>query len=136
MVKKKNFWINLFVFLVLFMMMQITDYILTSKYQLVINNKFVFGLVGNNVLAIAASLILLISLFICVRDLKYLWFSFATLSAGAVSNIVSRLLYGGTVDYFRILSIPNFNLEDILIVIGVFYIGIRILFEVESPKKV
>lgn len=135
MIKKKHFWISLVVYCVLFLLMQLTDYVLTSKYQLVINNKFVFGLVGNNILAIVASLILLASLFFCVRDSKYLWVPFAALSAGAISNIASRLLYGGTVDYFHVLSIPNFNLEDILIVIGVFYIGIRILFETEHPKK-
>ncbi len=39
--------------------------------------------------------------------------------AGAVSNLIDRVMYGFTIDYIRIIT-SIFNLADVVIVIGIF----------------
>lgn len=94
-----------------------------------INEQFVFGLIGNNILAIIISILLLsLMFFLMIRKNPEYYFAFSLLSAGAFSNIIERLVFGGVVDYINIFSIPTFNLADIVIIFALVLIIRSILF--------
>lgn len=89
-----------------------------------INHKLIFGLVGDNVLALS---ILVIFLF-PIAWLRHIGFignlPFGLIFAGVGSNILDRLIWGGAVDYLPLLNLTLFNLADLVIIFGVaaFYI--------------
>lgn len=116
---KKSKYIFLFVLFVLILLL--TDQIFYSVAS--INDQLIFGLFGNNILAILISIFLLaIILFqIAMNDPKY-YFAFAVLSAGVFSNIIERIFFGGVIDYINILFIPSFNVSDVLIVFSLILI--------------
>lgn len=61
---------------------------------------------------------------------------FLFIIAGAVSNGIDRLIYGGVVDFINISILPVFNLADILIILGVAIIILKYAQEGHSTKKV
>jgi signal peptidase II len=96
-----------------------------------INDKFIFGLAGDNIVAIFISaLILLLIFFLIIRKNPNQYFAFSLLSAGVLSNIIERIIYGGVVDYINILSIPTFNLADILIIASL----VLLIFSITNKK--
>lgn len=84
-----------------------------------VNSLFLFGSVPGNATAISVALVFIILclIFLWINKLKAdLWA--ALLLAGAVSNLLERLRFGGVIDY---LSIPNFfifNAADVAIIVG------------------
>ncbi len=60
----------------------------------------------------------------------------AMVAGGGISNVADRLQFGYVVDYFHVYCIeyPVFNLADVCIVVGVFWIAAKILFQKE-PKE-
>jgi len=53
--------------------------------------------------------------------------------AGSLSNIVDRIVYGGVVDFisfhYGTFSWPIFNIADVCIVVGIFFVLINMLIE-------
>jgi lipoprotein signal peptidase len=85
-----------------------------------VNNQFVFGLVGTNLIAILISIFIIIALiiFFLFQQKKYsLWI--LLLFTGAISILIDRLIYGGAVDYFPVYFFKT-NLADIVLSIGIF----------------
>lgn len=54
--------------------------------------------------------------------------AFASIAAGALSNLVDRLRFGCVVDFFDFRVWPVFNIADSAITIGVVYLCIRSFF--------
>ena len=61
----------------------------------------------------------------------------AMIAGGGVSNVADRLQFGYVVDYinFYCIDYPVFNLADICVVVGVFWIAAKILFAKEPEKQ-
>ena len=60
----------------------------------------------------------------------------AMIAGGGISNVTDRLHFGYVVDYinFYCIDYPVFNLADICVVVGVFWIAVKIAFAKE-PKQ-
>ena len=60
----------------------------------------------------------------------------ALVAGGGISNVADRLQFGYVVDYINVhcINYPVFNLADICVVIGVFWIAAQILFEKETKE--
>lgn len=101
---------------------------------LTINNKFIFGLIGSNNLAIIISLLFLVLIiYLTAKSKKF----FSTLIdilliAGVASNLLDRIFRDGATDYISIGSFPTFNIADILIIIGIAIIGINYILKLEK----
>ncbi len=52
------------------------------------------------------------------------------IAAGAIGNMIDRLLLGYVVDffYFKLINFPIFNVADIYVVVGIFFIAFMIFF--------
>lgn len=110
---KKSKYIFEFAFFVVLLL--VIDRILYSVA--IINDRFIFGLTGNNYVAILISIVLLtLMFFLIVKNNSKYYFTFSLLLAGAFSNILERIYYGGVVDYINIFFIPTFNIADLLII--------------------
>ena len=63
----------------------------------------------------------------------------AMVAGGGISNVADRLQFGYVVDYidFYCINYPVFNLADICVVVGVFWIAAKILFakEIKETKE-
>ncbi len=61
----------------------------------------------------------------------------ALIAGGGISNVADRLQFGYVVDYINVhcINYPVFNLADICVVIGVFWIAAKILFEKETNEQ-
>lgn len=98
--------------------LQLADYFFIKSGIGTANSKLIFGLFGSNFIAIIIAIVCVSVLLIAVKKnddlLKYL----LIVLAGAISNIIDRLIYGGVVDYLKLPLIPRFNFSDCLILIG------------------
>ena len=79
-----------------------------------VNNGLIFSLQANFwlILAVSGVLIAVVAAF---------WFKslgFSLILAGAISNFIDRIAFGGVIDYIKI-STGYFNFSDILIIAGV-----------------
>lgn len=101
--------------------LQICDHYICS-----LNNKVVFGALANNNLAIFINILLIVFFLVLVYYCRAwpLWI----VLAGAVSNLFERIIFGGVVDYLKVLFIPVFNFADILIVAGVILFCFSLIF--------
>lgn len=96
---------------------------------------------GAKVLLISVSVILfiLITYYVAAKK-KQIRLStlipFALVAGGGISNVADRLQFGYVVDYINVhcINYPVFNLADICVVIGVFWIAAKILFEKETVE--
>ena len=73
--------------------------------------------------------------FLMIRMPKYgkylvLYYTFAVLLAGALGNLIDRVLYQYVVDfiYFSLINFPIFNVADIYVTCSVFFTVILVLF--------
>ena len=60
--------------------------------------------------------------------------SLGLLMGGLIGNLIDRILYGYVIDYLSFFSCPIFNIADIAVVCGVFFLMIE-LFQREKGKK-
>lgn len=96
---------------------------LINKYfgwQPFLNSGAAFSLPVPNWLILILSLpIIILVFFLLIKEGKqnYLFFTWALILAGAVSNFCDRLFYGHVIDYFAFFT-GVINLGDILIVVG------------------
>lgn len=120
--KKYQFFLTL----ILFLLLQLTNYFIVQNFSDIINfnDRMLFGLYGNNFFSIILSMTLIIVL-LSLR--KKHFFPVVFIVAGSISNIFDRLFYGGAVDYLKITNFPVFNISDILIVIGLFVLAFQLI---------
>ena len=89
---------------------------------------------------VSVILFLLITYYVVSRQNKIsknLLFPLAMIAGGGISNVADRLSFGFVVDYLdvRVIHYPVFNLADICVVLGVFWIAAMVLFSKESKLK-
>jgi len=93
-----------------------------------------FPLVGGDFSILAELSILLAILFIfLVLKLnlisnKRTGLAVCLIFSGIISNLIDRILRGGVVDYIDIVIWPVFNLADVLILLGVIWLGLLLLY--------
>ena len=119
-----------YIVLVVVLILQGIDFLAQKLLSTQINQNFIFGLVSNNVVLMLVSVVIIVVM-ICVaasRINHFFWPAILIVS-GAVSNIISRIIYGGVIDYIKIWFIPTFNVSDVLIILGFVFLGIKIIFK-------
>jgi len=104
---------------ILLILLQAIDYIVQKYGTAEINSQLIFGTLGDNAIAVSISLILILILVISHKKGLIETAPVYLIIAGAISNILDRIFYGGVVDYFALSFIPTFNVADIFIVAGI-----------------
>lgn len=92
------------------------------------------------VLTIVVSIVIVVAYFKMPQTKEYHFVRTALvlLLAGAVGNLIDRVMNGYVVDFLEVtfISFPVFNLADIYVVIGAFALAFLILFVIkEEPKN-
>lgn len=130
--KKTGFLIVLL--LVLFILDRLTKYLAILKLpiegvfvwpflelKLFLNPALALSLPLNNNVIIAASaiiLIVIISYLIKTAKNPKIFLALSLIFAGAFSNLIDRLRFGGVIDFLNLAYLPAFNLADLYISIG------------------
>ena len=84
----------------------------------VLNTGIAFSFfVGNNLFLLVLGFLFFLGL--CFWYLKEPSVGVVFLAAGALGNVVDRLLYGGVIDFIDVGFWPVFNLADVFLVVGV-----------------
>lgn len=99
-----------------------------------VNQRLIFGLVGNNQIAIITYFIIIPITLLIFRHFGSLPLSLIT--GGALGNLYQRILYGGVVDYLDFYGWPLFNFADMAIVAGaICLVGQIIIFYKKIPAS-
>lgn len=71
------------------------------------------------------------------REYFYARIAMVMIFAGAIGNMIDRMLRGFVVDFFEFTFFqwPVFNVADIYVVLGVFVLMILILFVIKEPAE-
>lgn len=86
------------------------------------NTGIAFGLFqNNNLLFIILTLIVILVILYLYKE-KEFHFGLDFILAGAIGNLISRIIYGFVIDFIDIKIWPSFNFADIFIVIGILMI--------------
>ena len=108
------------------------------------NRGIAFGMFsGGRVVFIAVSLIVMAVLLIIVfktpKDTRTVWLKggASLVIAGAIGNLIERLVKGYVVDFFafRLIKFPVFNVADIAVCVGVVMLLIHFLFAEDSKSE-
>ena len=99
-----------------------------------LNPDFFFGLYAHPLAGTVAIVISLTALVVLMYRQAVIRSFLILVAVGALSNIIDRLLYGGAVDYFVFWLIPRFNLADIIITLGLFGAGLKMLKPLYAKK--
>ncbi len=108
------------------------------------NRGIAFGMFsGGRVVFIAVSIIVMAVLLIIVfktpKDTRTVWLKGGTslVIAGAIGNLIERLVKGYVVDFFdfRLINFPVFNVADIAVCVGVVMLLIHFLFAEDSKSE-
>lgn len=90
-------------------------------------------------ISIIASLVFLVFLVRSSGWPKFLPFTFSLLLAGTVGNLIDRIRLGGVIDFVDVVfgdwHFPTFNVADSLIVVGMIFLLIYILFFEEKHRN-
>ena len=98
---------------------------------------------GGRVVFIAVSLIVMAVLLIIVfktpKDTRTVWLKggASLVIAGAIGNLIERIVKGYVVDFFdfRLINFPVFNVADIAVCVGVVMLLIHFLFAEDSKSE-
>ena len=90
------------------------------------NQGAAFGfLAGYNWLFVILSIVFLLILFYFFAKIRDLRFGLSFVIAGALGNLLDRLVYGHVIDFIHLGFWPTFNLADVFIVVGVILLLIK-----------
>ncbi len=113
------------------------------KFSFVANDGAGFGIFAGEkfwLIAISVILVIAITYYVTYKG-KSIHLStlipLALLAGGGISNVADRLQFGYVVDYldFYCINYPVFNLADICVVVGVFWIAAKIVFAKDPQKQ-
>lgn len=139
-----RFWLSMLPVLVID---QLSKWYIVSNYQLgesspwlgnwlfltyVQNRGAAFGMLeGHSWFFLVSALVVVIALIIYNARYpvdKYLQFLMGFIVAGAIGNFIDRYRFGYVVDFFDLRWWPVFNVADIAIVVGGFFLVIYMFF--------
>ena len=146
---KKRYWIIIGIALII--IDQLTKILVINKNITVIPNFFsitytenlgaAFG-IGNSYIILILNIIIiaLLAIFIIKENKKIEnYLPYILIISGSIGNIIDRIFRGYVIDFldFNIFNFPNFNLADICIVIGIFYLLFEIIkkYIIKNLKK-
>lgn len=96
------------------------------KFTYTVNRGGAFG-IGEKYTVLVISLLIIIGMIIYIvkensKISKHM--PFVLILSGAISNLLDRVFRGYVIDFidFNIFEFPNFNIADICITIGIFYL--------------
>lgn len=105
------------------------------------NRGAAFGIFQNKIIFLGGFTSLLIIIMITVllksrKNSKLLSMSLAIIISGAIGNLIDRLYYNYVVDFISVhykdvYSFPIFNVADILVCVGTFFLAIYIIKDVK-----
>lgn len=107
------------------------------EFQYLENHGAAFGVLQNQrALLLAITIVILVLLWIFYKKIptekKYVPLRFAGIlvAAGAIGNLIDRLIHGYVVDflYFKLIDFPIFNVADCYVVIAAFMVFFVIVF--------
>lgn len=112
------------------------------KISFIKNTGGAFGLGNNHMwIFIVLNLVIIIAIIFFIlrkREINKYEFSGSILVlAGGIGNLIDRIFRGYVVDYIDIndlINYPVFNLEDMLIIVGIIIIGLNII-KLEGKEK-
>ena len=111
------------------------------------NTGGAFGALNSNTILITIiSFIIIIGIIVFIvikKDEIHNFYPYTLVLAGSIGNLIDRLFRGKVVDFIdvNLFNFPNFNIADICIVIGIFWIVIELIIKiaresiVESKEK-
>lgn len=110
------------------------------NFTYVENRGAVFGFMqgSNYILAVLSTIVcigLIIYLVKTLKKGKTPVFGIYLVIAGGISNVIDRLVRGYVIDFIDTPFIATFNIADMLIVIGVFFIVLSQLKELKKDGK-
>jgi signal peptidase II len=115
---KKKFPSSSVIFFLVFFDQLIKLIVVSIEYPYVLNTGIAFGLfAGIPLINLVVSIFFLLVVFLFKKEFGI--FVFCFICAGAVSNIIDRIIYSGVIDYIILPILPAFNLADLFINIGV-----------------
>jgi signal peptidase II len=152
MVLKKTFksrsikikgYITIIIFLLLLMLDRVTKIWVASlqinkdygiiAFTYLTNSGAGFSIMQNmNIILIIIAIIASITIIYYNKHVPQ--FSFITILAGIIGNLIDRIFYGSVIDFINFKFWPVFNVADSLIFLGVVY-WIIVLFREENKTK-
>ena len=145
----KKIFIITFILLILDLVSKfiITKVFMVNESLVLIKNFFALTYVGAfsilngkvSFISIVSLIVVILLIYYLIKEKKhnnYEVLSYSLVLAGALGNLLNRLIYGYVIDFldFNILgyNYPIFNLADIFIVIGIFLLIIYLIKEEKS----
>jgi len=117
----------------LFALDRLLKYIVRFHGDYVVNKGVALGLFDDQEFFVLFLFpLVMILILILWINYKYFYLPLVLICAGAISNLIDRLLYNGVIDYIEISVLPVFNIADIMIVVGVILLFI---FEIHKYVK-
>jgi len=100
------------------------------------NSGIFFGSIQNITLMYIFLVIgVIILFFLFIASNKKFSLPLTIIAAGAISNIIDRILYLGVLDYINLEFWSNFNLADIYILVGAIWYLQKLLFDHKNKSK-
>lgn len=117
----------------LFILDRVIKFSVFSRGEYVINKGLALGMLDDHEFLMYLFLpLVIILIFILWVKFRHFRIPLALIYAGAVSNLIDRLLYNGVIDYIEVWIFPVFNIADIMIVAGVVLL---LIFEINNYAK-
>ena len=130
----KKFYV-IFLTIDLVLIDQLVKWLVIKYYPYLVfeNYGILFGFIKNSIITYALLTFgVLVLIWLIVKEKKKFFNFFQILpiiliSAGAISNIIDRIIRGYVVDYVSFMNLNTFNLADVFIVSGVLLYAYQIL---------
>lgn len=127
---------KLLIFCGLILVDQVSKAWINVNYSYFLNQGFVWGIIRLNNGFILVSLLLgLICLYLGLRRNSSINNAFLIISAGSISNVIDRIIYGGVIDFINISFFPSFNIADLMIVYGIIQLIINWRFNEKTTNS-
>jgi len=126
----------------------VTKFLTLGQSVPIIKNFFYFSLVHNSgaafgifkdqgIIFIIVSIVAIVLIYSALKKNKHLklyCFSLSLILAGAIGNLIDRILYGFVIDFLDFRIWPVFNIADSAITIGAILLGYSIICTPKSAE--
>lgn len=135
---KKRYYI---IGIIIIIVDQLSKYLIINKNLTIIPNLLqftyteniggAFGM-GNKYIILSISIIIILSIIIFLLKEKNKvtdFMPYILILSGSIGNLIDRIFRGYVIDFIdvNLFNFPNFNIADICIVLGIFYLALLII---------